>query len=438
MLLRKFLCVFYTLAILISLCGCDIFTVDTAELLSPPPLPADMRPIDEAIKKSAAKGYKLQYPSRGDYRSAIVQQDIDNDGILEVFAFYSTQGEESTVMHINAIVYNRGEWHSVAKQQIVAGGVDKLDFCDLDGDGIQEILVGWEIYGSSELQLAVYSLSKNTLTQRMLQQYTHFVPCDLDEDNHNEIFIVKSLPSQALNTASLYTITNAGVAETGSCELDSTVKTINEPKYSTLSNGKPAMYIDEIKGVGAVTEVIFLEKGRLVNPLRSTDSRETVRTLRSAAFETKDINDDGILEIPIQTDVPMVARSEIREKIYLTNWCSFNGEALTNQLTAAMNTSDRYYYVIPKKWVDRIAILKDPESSLMEIYRYNPDTLAAEERLMFIKAVKKSEWDAGKYKNRDLIEIVNDGETSYICHISEAAINDGVDYNKVKADFKLF
>ncbi len=436
--MRKLLSLSLCFLMLFFLCGCDIFTADTAELLSPPALTGDIFPIDEAIKKSVTTAYTLEYPSRGTYRSAIVQHDMDKDGILEAFAFYSTQDKETATMNINAVVNKQNEWKSVATQSISAGGVDRIDFCDLDRDGVDEILVGWEIYGTSELKLAVYSLGEKTLTQRMLEQYTHYSFCDLDKDDKNEIFIVRSFPAELRNTAHLYSLTSVGVSLVSTCELDSTAKTLNHPVVSTLSNGDPAIYIDEIKGVGAVTEVIYLEKGQLKNPLMNIDTRETTATLRSATLETKDINGDGILEIPVRRDVPTVTRNTEGEKQYLTDWCSFGGEQLTVQLTSFMNVSEGYYYTIPAKWVGKIAVLRDAENSLTEIYRFDSEDNVSGERLLYIKSVKKSDWDKGVYKKEALTEIVNNGETSFVCHISDSAKQDGITVKEIKNDLKLY
>ena len=51
--------------------------------------------------------------------------------------------------------------------------------------------MGWEIYGASEKQLAIYSFTENIVTQRMLQKYTDYVVCNLDMD------------SKSLNTLSI-------------------------------------------------------------------------------------------------------------------------------------------------------------------------------------------------------------------------------------------
>lgn len=437
-MLKKFGCILTVLMLVLCLCGCSLFSAETAELLSPPALTGDMLPISEALKASVSSEYTLEYPSRGNYRSAIVMHDIDRNGILEAFAFYSTTKDNSTFMNINVVNNIDGLWKSVSQEQIAAGGVDRIDFCDLDGDGLEEILVGWEIYGTSERQLAVYSLGETSLFQRMLEQYTHFITCDLDANDHNEVLIIKSSPAENLNTAHLYSITSKGVSQTGYCELDSTAKTLNHPIVATLSTGAPAVYIDEIKGVGAVTEVLFLEKGILKNPLLDLDTKETTQTLRSASFESFDINEDGILEIPVQTEVPTVTKSENSEKLYLTDWCSFNGVTLTSQLTTIINASDGYYFILPAKWRGKISVLKDTQDSTMEIYRYDKKKKVSKERLMYFKTVKKSDWDRGQYKNQDITEILNDGTTSYLCYISAAAEKDGVDIKKVINDFKLY
>ena len=435
---KKILCLTLCFVAVLSLSGCNFFTPDTAELLSPPTLTGDMFPINEAIEKSESDKFTFQYPSRGNYRTAVIRHDVDKDGILEAFAFYSTTAKEGTQMNINMVANEGGEWHSVAKQSIAAGGVDRIDFCDLDGDRIDEILVGWEIYGTSELQLAVYSLGDNTLTQRMLEQYTHYVTCDLDKNDINEVFIARSAPSEGRNSAHLFSLTNVGVTQISSCQLDPTAKILNHPIVSTLSNGENAVYIDEIKGVGATTEVIFLEKGKLVNPLLDPAAKETTATLRIATMECRDINDDNILEIPVRREVPTVTRTNDSEKQYLTDWCSFNGTTLTSQMTTFVSVSEGYYYIIPAKWIDKIALLRDESSGLTEIYRFNSEENVAAERLLYIRSVKKADWDSGVYKSQDVTEIVNNGETSYICYISAAAEADGITAERVKNDLKLY
>lgn len=437
MRLKTIAAVTMSVLVCVLLCGCEFFTVDTAELLNTPKLSGDISPIAEAISASAGGEYTLKYPTRGSYRSAVVQNDINADGRMEAFAFYGITENEAATMVIDVICNKDGNWISAARQKIVAGGVDKVEFCDLDNDGIEEILVGWQIYGTSEMQLAVYSFDGERLTQRMLLQYSYFTCCDLDENGKNEIFLIMLNSVGQINTASLCELTDSGVSEIYLCELDPTVRIVNEPTVSHLSSGKAAIYVDEVKGVGAVTEVLFIEKNRLVNPLFNQETRETLATLRSATLAVQDINDDGILEIPVQSDIPSVAKSAVNEKLYLINWCSYNGETLTTQITTMTNVNDGYYYIVPSKRVGQLAVYKDTDSHVRELYSYNSETGTVGDMLISFKTVKKSDWDNGKYTSDGFAEITHDSITSYICRISEAGTVAELTLDEIRRNFKL-
>lgn len=432
---------FLAFALVFLLCGCDMFATDTAELLSPPELSGDISPIADAIAKSAGGEYTLKYPSNGNFRSAVVQNDIDGDGRLEAFAFYSMKekenGADTVNMYISVICQNDGKWTCSDRQKIVAGGVERIDFCDLDGDGVSEILVGWEIYGASEMQLAVYSCKDGKLKKRTMQKYSRFVCCDLDEDGLNEILIIKFSAPEQMNTAGVYRLTEGGVTELYSCELDKTVQSVGEPVVSHLSSGRPAVYIDEIKGVGAITEVLFIEKNQLVNPLMNLESRETVATLRSAGIEVKDINEDGIIEIPVQENVPSLTKSSLNEKLYLTNWCSYNGETLTSQLTAMINSNDGYYYILSQKWAGQIAVLKDTDKRLREIYLYNSENSMAGEMLVSFMTVTRADRLSGAYEGMGYDIITQDEISAYLCKISDTAAANGITLETIRENFKL-
>lgn len=437
-MLKKLILIAFTIMFALSFCGCDIFTADTAELFSPPSLSGDLKPISEAITKSAGSGYTFKYPQSGEYRSAVVQKDIDGDGILEAFAFYSITEDDVVTMNINVIRNNGDEWISSGEQRIVAGGIDRVDFCDLDEDGVLEILVGWQIYGTSEMQLAVYSFNKTTLTQRLLQKYTHFVTCNLDDNSRNEVLIIDMNNTDAVNTASLYSLSDEGVIQTGSCELDSKTQSIGTPIVSELSSGKPAVYIDSVKGLGAITEVLIFEKGKLLNPLFDEQTKETHSTLRSVNFSTRDFNNDGVLEIPVQLNVPAVAKTEVTEKLYLTNWCSFNGELLTAQTTAMINTLDGYYYTVPSKWLGNIAVLKDAANSIREVYAYDSEEMTVGESLLYIRAINVKDWNSGVYSALQLEIIEKNENVIFACRISKAGKKEGLTLENVKSNFALY
>ena len=177
-----------------------------------------------------------------------------------------------------------------------------------------------------------------------------------------------------------------------------------------------------------------------MNPLLTAETKETVVTLRSVSYNTTDVNNDDILEIPIQDYVPSVAQGESTEKLYLTNWCSFNGENLTVQKTTMINVNDSYSFTIPSRWLGKIAILKNTTSRVREIYRYNVEgeVEIVGESLILIKAMKKSQWEEEKANAPKSEEILITEDTVFIAIISDAARAEGVTIDTVKSNFSIF
>ncbi len=435
MKLKRLVTIVLTVCICLMLCGCD-FVDNTAELVSPPELTGQMYPIGQALKNSAGSGYNLVYPTAGNHRSAIIVEDINGDSVFEAFAFYSTHDDEMTTMHINVICLKDGNWVSVSDQTIVATGVETVEFCDLNGNGTEEILVGWEVNGNSEKQLSVFSFEDDKLVQKMLQPYTGFLCCDLDSNETNEIFVQLLNTAEKVNKAIIYSYTDSGIAQTAGCMLDSSVKTASAPQLSVLSSGQKAIYIDEIKGVGAVTEVLYFSRGELVNPLLDKEAtNENTLTLRAASLEMTDINNDGILEIPVASELPNAAESD--EKLYYTNWCSFNGEKLSIKLITVVNTVDGYYLTLSNNLVGSIAVLKDIESHKRIIYSYNSAENIVYEKLFDITAVSVKDFEKDDYYSQNFTEIYRNESTVFVITLGEKASSMGITADTVKEMFNM-
>ncbi len=414
---RCLLCIVCAL-MAVCLCGCDYYVTDTDKLLSPPRLSGDLYPIQQALIDSIDGDYTLKYPTTGDIKSAVITEDIDNDGVKEAFAFYSTTDGEQTLMHLNTIVKKNGKYKSVDDCTVEAADVEQINFSDLDGDGKKEIIVGWEVYANSEKQLSLYEYSFGLLTKRMSQKYTNFICCDLDENGVQEILVQELDTTKSENKASVYVLTDEGVSQTAGCMMDGAVKTVGKFKLSKLSTGKPAVYIDETKGIGAVTEVLFLVKGELKNPLLdSVNTMENITTVRSATIGAADINSDGIMEIPIASDMPC-ADAGATEKLYYTNWCSFNGEALTVKQVAIVNTVDGYSINIPTRWISNISVLKNTEKRTRTIYVYDSQTKTTKEKIITFKAVDREDYLKEKDKSKLGKEIYTKGDTVFLAERS--------------------
>lgn len=435
MKLKKVIITMLTICIAAVSCGCT-FVDNTDDLVSPPELTGEMSPIADALYNVSGANCDLKYPTDGTHRSAIILEDINRDGIFEAFAFYSTSDDEMTTMHINVICQNNGMWESVADQTIIATGVEMVEFCDLNDDNIEEIIVGWDVNGTSERQLSVFTFSENLLIQRLLQAYTGFLCCDLDGNGINEIFVHLLSAADKTNKAMIYSFNDNNIAQTAGCIMDSSVKSASKPVLSVLSNGQNAVYIDEIKGVGSVTEVLYISKGELVNPLLDyANSLENILTYRAASIATKDINGDNILEIPVASELPNAVSDG--EKLYYTNWCSFNGEKLSVKLVTVVNTVDGYYLTVPNTMVGYIAVLKDIENHTRKFYHYDSNNEVLGKALFTITAVEAKDWDSKDFDRGNNSELSRTDDTVFVAELGEGAGAFAITVDVIKDNFYL-
>ncbi len=434
-MLKKLLALVIALFICVMFTSCDILD-STKDMVAPPELTGVMSQVADALYKSVGAGCDLKYPAAGDHRSAIVLEDINNDSVFEAFAFYSTSDDEMTTMHVNAICQQNGEWTSVSDQTIVAIGVEMVDFSDLDSDGQKEILVGWEVNGNNEKQLSVFNFNQNNLTQQLLQAYTSFMCCDLDSNGVNEIFVHHLNTAEKMNKAIIYSYDDGKMTQTAGCVMDSSIKSAEAPVLSTLSNGQKAIYIDEIKGVGAVTEVLYLSRGELVNPLLDTiNSFENVLTLRAASLKIQDINSDGIIEIPVASDLPNAIEDD--EKLYYTNWCSFNGEKLSVKLVTVVNTVDGYYLTVPNSMVGYLAVLKDIENHERKFYHYDSQNKVLGQLLFTITAINADKWASRDFNHENKIELSRTNDVVFVAELGEGAEAFAITIDAIKDTFYL-
>ncbi|MDD6479192.1 MAG: hypothetical protein PUF48_05215 [Oscillospiraceae bacterium] len=438
MRLKRVLSVALSVLIAISLCGCDIFTAETEQLIMPPALTGDMKPIGEALSSSIEGEYTLKYPLGGAHRSPVILNDINGDNIFEAFAFYSQNDGEMDCMHLNVICRKGERWESVFDQKVQAGGVDRIDFCDLNGDGTLEIIVGWTVYASSEKQLAVYSLENGVLSQRFVHEYANFICCDLDGNRENELFIHRFDAVNSINEALLFTLEDAGVLELSGCGMDKTARTASVPLLSVLSDGTPAIYIDEIKDAGMITEVIYYSKGALVNPLLEAESGENIKTLRANALPSSDINNDEIIEIPVSEIMKASEGMQNAEKVYYTKWCSFNGKALTSKLVTLFNTSEYYFLRVPEKWIGNIALIRDNENRVRTVYEYNAKKNKVGKKLVYFEAVPIGDFEDFKAENAPAIEISRNTKYVFVGEVQNTKSALAITEKELKEMFFLY
>ncbi len=424
------------LVFIFSLCGCSFRDATEDSLLQPPRPNGEMYYIQQALENSVTEKYTLKFPTLGDYRSAIFQKDINGDKVPEAIAFYSTVADNAVTMHVNFIIKDKDEWHSAADFRCVATGVETVDFKDMNNDGIEEILVGWSVYGTVDKSLGVYSFADSKFTQRAMENYTNYLCEDLDNDGNMELFVSHLDSKNETAVAKLIRLTESGVLELGNCSLDNTVTSYYKPIVGKLNNGNTAIYFDAVKGSGLITEVLQIKDSVMTNALTPIDA-PPISTYRSSGAEIRDLNGDGVYEIPIPILLTQALDSE-SDNVYITEWYTVGYDKLAYNISALMNYVDGYYIVVPEKWKNKIAVTRDTPNRIRTIMAIDKKTGNSSDILVKVQTVPiDQKTEEGSIKIENATEITRKGDYCYIVSIGDTTNPAGVTLDEFKNLFKV-
>ena len=388
---KTVLTVLAVLLLSVMLCGCSGLTFEISELIVPPDPSGKLASINKALHDFAGDDITLRYPKGGDYRSAFVIQDIDGDSKEEAIAFYSTVSEENTnVMHINLIVETADGWRSVSDDGVESGAIGSLEFKDINGDGISEVLVSRTVSSSSTDKLSVFGYSSSGLIPYIFEDYSAYTVCDIIGNGENGLLILSSDSANHSAVAKYFAVSRDGAAAVGECPLDAQAVSYRKPIVSTLPDGRPAVYVDADKGtLGTVTEVVYWHGKGLVDPFVTPPDYINTETLRGSTVSIYDFDRDGIPEIPLLTALPDQRGSTSDDPAYLTAWMKCNDGVLEPTAYALMNYSDGYSLKIDDELRENIAVTKKAGQTERIISVYDSEMTVATEEIFRICAVPK-------------------------------------------------
>ncbi len=411
----------FLICALMLLSGCDAFKFNSAEnLIRPPKLSGSNGELQSAFEKAVSdKGeYILKYPTGGDYRSAFVRFDCDNDGNDEAFVFYSPKSEEMSV-YMYILDYSNGKWNPVETFPGEGSDIYSIEFCDLNNDADYEILVGWNTIDSkSNKKLSVYGFKKTdgifNFKLLAIEAYTAMLTVDIDGDLSEEILIalINSTSDDYTTEAKLLKMSGTGGSEpkietTGRVSLYSEITaflSVNSGK----SDGRTYIYIDEIAGDSYLTELLYWDKNKntLIAPLDiDVLSVSSCPTSRSVPLTCEDIDSDGELEIPstmLLKNSSIVrestANQDLRshmDNIYVISWSKYANGDFAPVKSYIENTESKYRYTYDSEKMANWSVVFYPDTRVSQFFLNNvtEDEQAENEPVLLftVRAVDKSE-----------------------------------------------
>lgn len=432
---------FLLLSILI-LTGCSALSgFDNPNLMRPPRATGDKAQIQEIIEEKAGGDYILKYPKNGNYRSAIINYDLDHDGIDESIVFYKSAKGDKPTTHILLIKNLNGVWNDIGDYAGNSADIDCVEIGDISGNGTEDIVVGWSNEydknnggnGYDQLYtMSAYLVQKNnTVELKIDDTYNQFILANITGENKKNIMLFSTAVTSPMYpyeqitdaTAKMLTFDNNTQNITRSfVSMGALVNRFLNITFGKASKSQSGIFVDcSISDNTSETQFIYWDKSKskLLNPITTQNIKDMNNnpTIRfSPNITCSDINGDGFVEIPTESTHRLLsAPDEDSTPYFQCTWNTYNPS--NNKLTPIMdtitNTKFSYYFIIPQKWEHVIAQTFDDSISF---YGLNDDNTYTDESLLLtIKVFTTQDWL--NTKNNEYIEVHHHGKNVYAVNI---------------------
>lgn len=295
-------------AVLFSSCSLVQFP-SVNSMIRPPKLTGENALLQKTFDEAVGKDVSLVSPLTGDYRAAFVQFDLDQDGADETLAFY-TKNDSPNEGHIHFLQSDGEEWLSVGDITGNGSEVYQVAFYDFDADGGYEIAVSWMVPDSRRNKtLSLYKLDFSAGEPQILQlsvlQIYDYMVGDLDFDGKNELLYLmyNSSDQEQAFKVSLIKMDEISQGFEFVCELP-LAYSVNLPvrESADVRGEKYWLYIDCLNYDGSyMTEILYYDtESRIFVRLQDEAGNAlSDQTGRNAEVLSEDIDDDGVIEIPV-------------------------------------------------------------------------------------------------------------------------------------------
>ncbi len=377
---------------LLFLCGCSM---SVEELLSPPKLDEEQTAIYEALRLSKGGDVNLKYPISGQYRSAFVVQNIDDEASNEAIVFYeaSNIADEGSSLRLNFLDKRDGKWVSVYDFAALGSEVERVQFADL-GDGGTSIIVTYPIQNSSDRATSIFSYVDNTPSEVYKSRHVYMSLIDINEDGADEVFMVNSDSTSSTATVNLLGWQNGSFSVLSSVPLSASFAGCRSIQLgNATSTGRKGIFIDYTLSDGTTSTDVMLCYDRTLAAAQITAEQVNRRSNTYTPFiPCRDADGDGVIEIPVISPAPGYENSPANEQVSFTCWFELmpSGVSLEQESITYVSIRNDYMLTIPSRWSGLVTMNVSIADGTVAFCKYDILSKTAGEELLVIRAVPEA------------------------------------------------
>ncbi|MDE6751146.1 MAG: VCBS repeat-containing protein [Eubacterium sp.] len=403
------------LALLLS--GCSFRLFSTAEELIYPISPSgENANIQKALDNYIKNGYSLKTPVGGAFKTAYIFFDVDADGEEEAVTFYEPSSNPDTV-NMAVIDKSESEWKVAYNIEGEGSDIYSIEFKDLDGDGILEFVVLWDVFSTSTSHyLTVYGRNDNengfslySIGKPIIMN--DYIAADVNGDKLEELLVFTVDSGDAISAkAVLYSYKNKTPESLGSTKLDGHISAYKSIKAEDV-NGRAYIYADAAKSNGSqmLTEIVLWSDyyDTIISPFYNYSTGVTKETTRNVKLYSQYIGEKSHISIPLDAD-----KKGLPAQTEAVDWQYYSDDVLYHNCYSIAIEKDNYQILIPDEFFDDVIISYDTKNSTLTVSDKNKKVLFT------VTALLKSLYDENEEVYSDYTEIMNNSGYIYLAACS--------------------
>lgn len=345
-----------------------------------------------------------------------------------------------STLRINFLDQKDGKWDSVYDFATDGTEVERVFISKLGSSDITNIILGISSQTEKTAQLFFYD-GEMKPEPKSLGSYSVMDVIDINNDEQNELIMISSSPEG--NTAQLKWLDQDSTLVSGPVlNLTENTTDIVQLIYGNINN-TPAVYLDSYVNTNTIiTEILYPDTFNNTIYLNSfnavnSDTVPINKTIRKSSLTSRDIDNDGIVEIPINIVFKGYEDKPETEQIPMTNWYVFEDNMLIRKYSGYYSITDGYAFMLPEKWLDKVTIKSINDDIIFCSYDENEEN---QKELLKICVANSSEADEIKRQNEyAYYETIHSyGDTVYLACLPDKTTDPlSVSFSEILFCFKV-
>ena len=335
------------LALAAVLSGCTVFDSSVEQLFTLPRMAPEYTGLSQQLDSLISQGYEYASPSGGRNIQSVQMVDLEDDGRQEALVFLRRSADEKPLKIMVYRLDGDDSYSLLCTIESSGTAVDSVYYQDLNGDGRQELIVGWRI--SADVQtLAAYSIEPEPVAL-MSCGYSRFSIQDLNGDGAPSLLVIRA-DGELGPVAEFYGWQEEQMGVSYRCRLSSSMTALNRGSVVTgmADRDTPAVFITGVDTTSmAVTDIlIYRPEAGLVNVALDKTSGVSAAVYPYRQLAPQDIDGDGVTEIPCP-----LGDSAAEQTDGLVSWMSWQSDGRFQQTAKTYHSlSSGWYFTIPTSW----------------------------------------------------------------------------------------